>query len=515
MVTNYDRGRTGPLYASNSPTGSTTSSQRERERRLRTQTPGSPSAASAAGKRRSVYDPDPSPIESEEDSCEDEDELESKALMKASGMSKELLQIQLHRMAQGVLKPKIPTEPAPPQEWQRESQRVPASLLIPKSSTAIDRMLSSSMGRAFTFVLTLACFCTSAFCLMIWDEPQRRADGEVIPAVAGLVATLAMYTMIPDLARRAEMGPSPEGADWKPYLCIYRCSFLLSIPALLCLGFGYSARVGFGEPSPATTMADLVPDSLRYFQVSDGYVALNLTKGISETRSYLEHGREGALRRSRFRDAELRINREPFADIPEPTIPPGFLRLVRVAPIFAEWTECVTKYQISLTCLDANPVVGWAVAETKSLCTSFGMVSCRPPETSIEPVYMCNNDANRVFGVAEKGPVNALCGRVRKPPRSEAVDEMKALLMLEGWREDHLPNSTTVWINVDEDPCINQPQACLATWSAISTAGMAFSALTILSICLACCLDCRVDDQIRRARNVQAKQFVQPEKSLM
>lgn len=509
MVTAYDRGRTGPLYASNSPSGSVASSQGGAA--TASVVPGSPKSAS---KWRAPVQVEVSPADSEDDeSYEDDDERESRALMKASGMTKELIKTQLNRLSQGSLRPKVPQEPAPASEWHRANQRVPAALLLPPAPTVIDRFLGSSIGRGFTFLFTLFCFLTAIICLLIWEEPERQADGDMFPAATGLAAVLAMYILVPNIARRADMAPSPQGADWKPYLALYRCSFILAIPALLCLGFGYGAQAGFGLASPGLSMAELTPDSLRYFQVGDGYVALNLTKGISETRTYLVHGAEGAMRRSRFRDAELRINREPFADIPEPTIPPGFLRLVRVAPIFAEWTECVTKYQISITCLNDNPVVGWAVTETKSLCTTMGMVSCRPPETRLEPVYLCGSTP--VYGIVEKGPVKALCGRVRRPPCPEVLDELKAVLMLDGWKDEHLPNASTVWVNVDHDPCIDRPQDCLLAWSAIGAVGAVFSVLTLASILIPCFLDCRVDDQIRRARAVEKRRAARPKKTLV
>ena len=49
---------------------------------------------------------------------------------------------------------------------------------------------------------------------------------------------------------------------------------------------------------------------------------LNLTKGITETLEKTVHNRN-VPRLSRYRDAEIVNNREPFSNEEEPTVPPG------------------------------------------------------------------------------------------------------------------------------------------------------------------------------------------------
>merc|ERR1719359_370333 len=94
-----------------------------------------------------------------------------------------------------------------------------------------------------------------------------------------------------------------------------------------------------------------------YFELSDGFVALNLTKGITETLVPEEHGVKKHRRVSRFRDAELRINTEPYSDEVEPTETPGRLTTYRVAPVFSNWDACLARYRMSTACLQRNPIL--------------------------------------------------------------------------------------------------------------------------------------------------------------
>jgi len=311
-----------------------------------------------------------------------------------------------------------------------------------------------------------------------------------------------MYTVLPVLAKKAGMAPSREGVDFKPYLVCYRLSLLVSIPALSCLALGYGTKAGFGEaqgPPGEITVMDLDRVSLNYFEVSDGFVALNLTKGIVETLRLTNHSAEEAPRRSRFRDAGLRINREPFSDVPEPTEAPGALKLYRIAPVFAKWTACTTRYSISVACLQQNPVAGWAMSVTSSLCSDLYMVACRNPQPVLDPVYRCSSDSP-VHGLNQTGPVTGLCGRVVQPPRDAVIDELSAVLLTEGWPQAALPNTTQVWLDVAPHNCIANSAACIAIWDLTGIFGIIFSVLTGLCILTPCALDCLVDRRIREAR---------------
>merc|ERR1719221_544808 len=182
---------------------------------------------------------------------------------------------------------------------------------------------------------------------------------------------------------------------------------------------GFGQRSAFGEaagPPGGLKLGELSNDYWSYFEASDGFVGLNLTKGVIETLDKTVHGDADSERRSRFRDAELRINTEPFADVPEPTEPPNMITAYRIAPIFAAYAPCVARYKISGSCLARNPVQGWAISETRSLCSDLRMVACKPPKPLLEPVYGCSDPGN-----AERV---GLCGRIIQPPFEEVIDEL-------------------------------------------------------------------------------------------
>jgi hypothetical protein len=235
--------------------------------------------------------------------------------------------------------------------------------------------------------------------------------------------------------------------------------------------------------------------------VYDGFVALNLTKGITETRAYTEHGYRDSIRYSRYRDAELKINDEPYSGIPEPTKQPGALRLFRIAPIFTQWNPCVDRYQISISCLRQNDIAGWAIAVTDSMCTKMNFVACSSPEPILEPVYKCS-DSNKTKGTEVTGQIEGLCGRVMLPPREAVVDELRALLTMDGWPVSYLPEVDHLWVDVAPNECYDDPEACIGTWDAVGAVGVAFASLTCICMAGAMCCDCIVDQRIRSARRI-------------
>lgn len=247
-------------------------------------------------------------------------------------------------------------------------------------------------------------------------------------------------------------------------------------------------------------MHELEPATWRYFEASDGFVALNLTLGIVETLSRTEHGDEGTERMGRFRNARLQINREPYSGVPVPTVPPDSLRIFRLAPIFAAWAPCVAQYRISSACLSGHPVVAWAMSQTESVCSDLRMVACMPPQPMIEPVYTCTTGTPvRAMQYGSLPSLTGLCGRVIRGPPAGVLDEMARLLSSEGWPEDNLPNSTIPWIDVQPDECINDPSSCQARWTLFTVGGVAFSIFTVLCIAVPAVLDCHVDRRIREA----------------
>lgn len=255
------------------------------------------------------------------------------------------------------------------------------------------------------------------------------------------------------------------------------------------------------------TMEELTKGSNNFFEASNGFVALNLSKGVVETLYAAEHGRleqvtDSAIkpRWGRFRDAELKINREPFGDIPDPTLPPDTRSVYRVAPIFDGWAPCLSNYRISSSCLENNPVRGWAASSTGSLCVSLGMVACGPPQPVIEPVYSCSTEP--VYGKQYGNETNGtgLCGRVTPHIPIGVIAELKVLLKLDGWPDDSLPNETSMWVNVEQDPCISNPEPCQANWSIMLAVGMILAASALSCIAYAAYQDCATDKTIRDAR---------------
>lgn len=412
-----------------------------------------------------------------------------------------LLSLELQRLSARNV-PEIPDEPAPRDKPYRTPKKIPYRLLMPPPQTQLGRMLNSSLGRALTFALTIFTFSGTSVGLCIWSAPEYKLKRLTYP-ILGVTVILfcTLYTLLPMLAKKAGMAPSEAGVDWKPYFFLYRISYLTAFPALALLSFGYGSKASFGQPDGVAgemLVQDLTPGTLNYFDAADGFVALNLTKGITHTLGRMEHGDAVSLRSSHFRDAKLRINTEPYSDIPEPTIPPGALKLYRIAPVFSEWDICLTRYQISIACLKKNSLVGWAVAETKSICSTLGMVACKPPRPVLDPVYKCSTEA--VHGKDTVGPISGICGRVVETPESKAIDELSALLLSDGWPSFFVPNSSHVWLDVNSDECIAQPADCLQQWNTLGLIGILLAVVTVLCILVPAGLDCIVDRRIRESR---------------
>jgi len=415
---------------------------------------------------------------------------------------KKMLNLELTRMANPNV-PAVPDFPAPPSTPPHTAKKVPSALVKPPAETAIDRILNSSAGRSFLYVLTVIVFLITCFGVVNWNAPENRLDNTAMVHLGWAVGFIAfMYTVVPQMAKRAGLGTNEWGVDFKPYLVFYRLSYLTAIPAFLFLSFGFGSKISFGESeggAGSVRMEDLGIGTLKYFEAADGFVALNLTKGIVETLGPQEHGDERALRKSRFRDAELRVNTEPYSDEVEPTKPPGALRVSHIAPIFAEWGACLSRYRISITCLRQNPVIGWAIAGTSSICSNMRIVACRPPEPELNPVYKCSS-SDPLFGKQLTGSeALGLCGRVVMSPDEALLDELRALLLWDGWPTFALPNETHVWVDVWPDDCIAHPDVCGMEWDIIGSVGLMFLLITVLCIIVPGIIDCVVDKRIREA----------------
>jgi len=396
--------------------------------------------------------------------------------------------------------PVVPPEPAPV-AVPVHTTKIPYSLVnIMPEPTVLAKMLNSSIGRMIVFGCTIITFGVAAVSVIdVQDFHNGMMETDKPMMFATFMALVLFYAAMPYLSEQAGMHPRSTG--WKPYLVLYRFSFCLSVPALGCLALGYGQIAAFGEGeknSGKMNVAFATPKSGMYFEAVDGFVALNLTKGVTSMKVRSIHG-GNSPRLSRYRDAELLINKEPFTGLAEPTVPPGAKKLHVVAPIFNRWAPCVSRYQISSTCLNANVVVAWAYAELPSICSRFNIMSCRLFEPTLDPVYKCGSK-EPIFGRQMVYPVEGLCGRAVMPPPDDVIDELSALLLQEAWPKGFMPNSSMPWIDVTPNLCIGTAAECGARWNSLGALGAGLSFLVMLCIAVPAFLDWKIDGQIREVR---------------
>mmetsp|Transcript_91894 Transcript_91894/g.160728 ORF Transcript_91894/g.160728 Transcript_91894/m.160728 type:complete len:490 (+) Transcript_91894:70-1539(+) len=401
--------------------------------------------------------------------------------------------------------PEIQHLPAPPAVPSQGDPTLPRKKKPPlpvhhvgERTSALERMVNSTVGRAVTVLLALAIFNYSCYAMPDWNRPAYWAEGTQRLWMFVAIAGFASMYILPLLAEHAGMSAKETG--WKPYFVMFRISFVIAIPAVALQAIGQGGQLGNGEKMASQSVTSLDGSVYwSYFIADNGFVALNLTKGVVQTLTATEHGTEEARRESRFRDAALVINNEPYVDQTQPTEQPGMTAMYRVAPVFQNWAPCVSRYRISGACLQQNPVQAWAIAQTMSLCTEVGFVACRPPQPIIEPVYQCSSD-EPIYGVEYKDPVTGLCGRITLPPPPGAIDELRALLLEDGWATKSLPTAENIWLDLRPDPCIGGFAECDATWTNLQLAGVALQLLTCLLMIVPCIMDCVVDYRIREAR---------------
>eukprot|EP00930_Biecheleria_cincta_P098173 TRINITY_DN89851_c0_g1_i1.p1 TRINITY_DN89851_c0_g1~~TRINITY_DN89851_c0_g1_i1.p1 ORF type:complete len:493 (+),score=55.06 TRINITY_DN89851_c0_g1_i1:100-1578(+) len=396
----------------------------------------------------------------------------------------------------------VPLTPAPPQSPGRIKKTIPLDFTVEQPKSVFERTLQSSIGRSVTMLLSTMNFWLIVLGVVSWNAPALWVSNEALPILGGTILLgVVLYTAIPALAKVAGLETPITGVEWKPYLVFYRLSFFFSVPALFFFHLGPGARVSFGEGQGGIediSLGQLERGSQKFFRASDGFVALNLTKGITETLSPTNHS-DAVPRVSRFRDAQIVNNREPYSYEVEPTVPPGFQENYRIAPVFAQWAPCVTRYRISAGCLKQNAVIGWAFATSRSLCTNLRMVACRPQSPQLNPVYKCATDP--IVGKDYKQPIQGLCGRSVTPPLDEVIDELKAVLLLDGWPEETMPNATHGWYDVWPDKCISDQVTCESSWSMYENIALAFGGLTSLMAIVPVFIDCYIDAKIRAAQS--------------
>jgi hypothetical protein len=406
--------------------------------------------------------------------------------------------------------PEIHNYPAPPTipslgDPALPHLRPPSISSLGKRRGYLLRFIDSTCGRLLLFIVNILISNLSIYGLVESDHPANRESGMMFYYWSmSMFFLLSMYTF-PLAAEKAGMSALDTG--WKPYLVLYRFSFVLTIPAVVFQLWGKGAEVAFGTaagPPGGFRLDQLENTYWNYFELSDGFVALNLTKGIVETMAAREHGVKGHRRYSRFSDAELRINTEPYSDEVEPTEVPGRLVTYRIAPVFSNWATCVTRYRISTNCLLQNPVMAWAVSRSTSICSRLGSVGCRPPKPHLEPVYQCstaNDDGTwGIQGVGNKAEVGGVCGHVGLAPPVGALDELSALMLYDAWPKISLPSADHLWLDVSPDDCISQPDKCKTEWGEWYLVGLVFQILANLCIAIPAYYDCKVDRRIRDAR---------------
>jgi len=424
----------------------------------------------------------------------------------------DLLNFQL--LAQAFSKPPpIHAYPAPPVvpssgDPALVHTEVPSDFKLEKRRrlSRIASFLNSTVGRTTLFVITIVLFNVGLLGLVGHADPELVKNGESSYYFCMYLGiTLTMYT-IPLLGERAGMKSSETG--WKPYLAMYRCAFLLAIFAIVLTVLGTGQKLWFGTKAGSKNLkiTNLKNKYWTWFELADGFVALNLTKGVTETLAAEEHGIKGFRRKSRYRDTQLRVNKEPFSDMPEPTETPGSLAQYVVAPIFESWAYCATRYRISANCLTQNPVRAWAVQRSTSLCSRARSVACRPPQPSLKPVYRCTAKDGGKKGELTKLPISGICGRVTLPPPDGAIDELGALMIYDAWPKNTLPKKSDLWIDVSPDECIAEPQICDDAWSLLGLVGLIFQILTNLCLVTTMIQDCRVDRKIRAAYEFMEEQ---------
>ncbi|CAK9040218.1 Protein ApaG [Durusdinium trenchii] len=437
--------------------------------------------------------------EAPSESEDSEQRLQEQNQKKQDAYRQKTINMELAKLT-GIKGVPVPARPAPPQSPGRTKKVIPNDFITAKPKSALERTLNSTLGRAMTIFVFILNYALLIFVTISWNSPQRWLDGQALPMVcfAVLVAT-NLYTAVPVLSSYSGLMVSETGVDWKVYFVSYRLAYFTSVPGVIFMYFGPGDRAAFGQPEqPDISLTALAPASYKFFRATDGFVALNLTKGITETLQKTVHNRN-VPRLSRYRDAEIVNNEEPFSNEVEPTVPPGFMETYRISPVFLEWAPCTTRYRISAGCLNQNQVIGWAVATARSLCTNLRMVSCREQDPLLDPVYHCAT--NPATWAKRTSSIQGICGRSVPPPAAEVIDELSALLLLDGWPENRLPNETHGWYDVWPEvrrirACISDIERCDAQWM--------LGGLTAFLALLPLVIDCRTDAKIRGTLAFQA-----------
>lgn len=413
--------------------------------------------------------------------------------------------------------PTIPPQ-GDPSLGHRKPPRI-ATVGLRKSYLA--KCMNSTLGRFVLFCVTAVCVNCSIVGLVNWNAPGYRKTGLSF-YLGGLALFVLLVTFtVPLAAEKSGMNALETG--WKPYLVMYRLAFVMTIPSAVFQSWGYGTKTAFGlsaGPAGVLKLQNVQNNYWDYFELADGFVALNLSKGVVETLAAEEHGVEKHRRFSRFRDAELRINTEPYSDVPEPTETPGRLATYRIAPIFKRWAPCVSRYRISSNCLMANPVQAWAVSKSMSFCSGYKSVGCKPPKPWLRPVYKCSKvnpltNELGVHGTEHVLPIEGLCGHVGLPPPDGAIDELGALMLYDAWPKIALPKVSSLWLDVAPDPCIADIVGCTASWWNWYLAGLICQFITNLFIIIPAYFDCKVDSKIRKARKYADEQDAKARKNKM
>lgn len=388
--------------------------------------------------------------------------------------------------------------------------------------------MNSTTGRFCVFMTTLANFGAVCMGVIYWNTPAYREIGgaTVLVLVATILGTFSLHTLLPICAARAGMGTRMGQGNWKPYLCCYRLTYLLMIPSICCLGLGYGQMISFGEVEtldPAVREQKVIEQRQtgllgiligiedvkakrvgNFFQVNNGFVALNLTKSVVKTLgAYDRVAKDGKkLQPSKYQEVEYFEPEEESQQIAP--LPPDTRMQFVVAPVFRRWQSCLTRFRTTSRCIEENPIVAWAVVATETPCSDLGSVSCQIERPVLDPIYNCQQemdhnlkDSKVRYGQTTMGYIGQLCGRVAAPAPLLVREEFFSLYERDGWKD---ASKTTLWIDVTPDGCIADYKGCKARWELLGFVGVLLGAFVGGFMVFSIWADCYVDLKLREAK---------------
>eukprot|EP00397_Hematodinium_sp_SG-2012_P041963 GEMP01046330.1.p1 GENE.GEMP01046330.1~~GEMP01046330.1.p1 ORF type:complete len:401 (+),score=61.38 GEMP01046330.1:236-1438(+) len=379
---------------------------------------------------------------------------------------------------------------------------------------------NSTLGRFAIFSISLVLFVIACVGVVYARSPDNYHKG-ISPLLVALTAIdIGALLSVPGYL--AESSGMNAQSLWKPYFAMWRLSILLMPGAIICLLLGSGESVKFGEVSTYNSIVDVLQvQSGNPFAALDGFVATNLTVAYIKVLKIPEDPNWAGTRLMDMKNEDAKPEEESISTIKQkilysswqyfesenPSVqgykkkhPPDTMAYLIAAPIFARSVPCLRRFDSTTVCMAQNPIIGWAMQERDSLCSSLGMVACWKEELEILPMYGCVGD-------------EGLCGRVVNKPTTYLREEVVNWFTSEGWvfaggTADEARNGTlrngsdanpVLWVDANDNPCIWNPQSCMKKWDLIGTLGKFLAIITILLIVATAAYDLHVDNQLRFA----------------